>query len=630
MTTSSTDTLTLEHVESLLTTLAADHARAQRLVVDYYRIRRQLAWPLPVMFEGEPDIPTRLGSTYPWSIWLMWSLEQRVNALAWSANRGGKDAKQHARLANDDLAAITRWPVHAGHPQPDLMLGHVARLIAKAHAHWSWVAPSLRDELALLCKKLAHQWYDWTAKNLNERLAGSYPIANIPLIGMLGVLQAGYIADDAKTMTLREPLEALLRKWLNHFGEGYTEGVAYDGYIWDHAVDCLSLVHKGKLPDWLINHPQLSRMLENSYELACPGKMEHVAEIGDVEPLEMPFHLSVHVKLLDQEKLCPQSRWLLERVDLSWLRVDGLAMLHTRLTADAPLPVSAAPARDKQQVRQSTAVYTQSLRSGWEANDLAVVLPCSRSLAGHLHMDAGHMVLGTRGQWLISDPGYQQYLQTTERTFTLGAGAHNNPVICGKTQVTRGAARAVVHPDADCLCVDTTACYQDAEGEVEAQANQDSSRNGLSRVLRCVWMLDASLVVVADDIQGSILQQEGQGGSVQWFWHGCPAGAWWVQNGQATLHVAPDITLHLSSPNSPITLAMLDRLPGSRGQQTISVRRPLTPANAHDTHDALDALDAQRLTQWWLFAIDPTVTPETQITHDGLSIGSRLLRIPGR
>ena len=50
---------------------------------------------------------------------------------------------------------------------------------------------------------------------------------------------------------------------------------------------------------------------------------------------------------------------------------------------------------------------------------------------GHLQCDTGSLVVGTRGRWVVSDPGYQQYMQKQERVFTLGVSSHNAPVING-------------------------------------------------------------------------------------------------------------------------------------------------------------------------------------------------------
>jgi len=57
--------------------------------------------------------------------------------------------------------------------------------------------------------------------------------------------------------------------------------------------------------------------------------------------------------------------------------------------------------------------YTAVLRSGWEAEDLAVAISCSNSPTDHIQRDNGTLVVGTRGHWLIADPGYQQYARET-------------------------------------------------------------------------------------------------------------------------------------------------------------------------------------------------------------------------
>jgi hypothetical protein len=45
----------------------------RRLVVDYYRIRVRLAYPLPVRSHHLPSVPVPSISGYPWSIWMLWS-----------------------------------------------------------------------------------------------------------------------------------------------------------------------------------------------------------------------------------------------------------------------------------------------------------------------------------------------------------------------------------------------------------------------------------------------------------------------------------------------------------------------------------------------------------------------------
>ena len=107
------------------------------------------------------------------------------------------------------------------------------------------------------------------------------------------------------------------------------------------------------------------------------------------------------------------------------MRTDALAALHrTESVAAAAAPRPGA----------IDAHYAAVLRSGWEADDLAVAVSCSTSPMDHLQTDSGTLVLGTRTHWLIADPGYQQYAPGEERDFTVGATSHNVPLINGQAR----------------------------------------------------------------------------------------------------------------------------------------------------------------------------------------------------
>ena len=57
--------------------------------------------------------------------------------------------------------------------------------------------------------------------------------------------------------------------------------------------------------------------------------VEQVAELSDVEPREMPFHLSAQAKLLKLQRH-PVRSWLLGQCPLNVLRSDGLAEEYVR------------------------------------------------------------------------------------------------------------------------------------------------------------------------------------------------------------------------------------------------------------------------------------------------------------
>jgi hypothetical protein len=78
------------------------------LVVDYYRTRRRLAYPLPVQSLSIPAVPVPTIADYPWSIWMLWELEERVHSLGWAAEWFKNE--EFARSAVRDLEALTAWP----------------------------------------------------------------------------------------------------------------------------------------------------------------------------------------------------------------------------------------------------------------------------------------------------------------------------------------------------------------------------------------------------------------------------------------------------------------------------------------------------------------------------------------
>ncbi len=72
-------------VEAEMCRRAELHLPQRRLVVDYYRIGRKLAYPLPLKSLSVPDVPVPGIPGYPWSTWLSWTLEERILALGWVA-----------------------------------------------------------------------------------------------------------------------------------------------------------------------------------------------------------------------------------------------------------------------------------------------------------------------------------------------------------------------------------------------------------------------------------------------------------------------------------------------------------------------------------------------------------------
>ena len=586
--------MTRATLEAEIRRRAAVFLSQSHLPVDYYRIRRRVAYPLPVRSIQLPGMPVGDLTSYPWATWMTWALEERIECLGWAAEWLGDAAARTA--AARDLEALAAWPSYRQYEQPDLSLGHSARTLWHAHAHWKWLDPALRAKIETAFARIVSDLLP-----LSEQKHGAYSrkedilalpephklLHNIPIIGTVGAALAANASAHPSAALFNRRLHVLLGALLDLRERGHTEGVAYDGYVMDFAADWLcSLPAAERAP--LLNHPRLNDGLEESYLLAAPGAAAEVAELSDVEPRRMPFHLSALAKL---ELLAPEPRraWHLRRCPVEGLRADALAALHTRAPAQAERPASQAPAAGA-----LDAHYALVLRSGWEAADLAVAIAASNSPMGHIHCDGGSMVIGTAGRWLITDPGYQQYMQKKEREFTLGPTAHNAPVFNGLAQDRKAVRRLAREDRRDGLLrakLDLTACYPQILR--------------IDLAVRTVWLWGQRFVVVADEVQGAMVLTQA------YHWHGHGEAAWWVQDGWASLCLpgAGNQPLWITSPQAALSGACIDRLPGSRGQLAL-----------------VAFADVKAPVVWWVFAYGPQ-PPEVALAEGGRGLtvaGQRL------
>ncbi|OCA83226.1 hypothetical protein A8F94_19150 [Bacillus sp. FJAT-27225] len=79
-----------------------------------------------------------------------------------------------------------------------------------------------------------------------------------------------------------------------------------------------------------------------------------------------------------------------------------------------------------------------AFRSGWSEEDHLLAFSSSQSAKDHNHFDQNNFVLHAGGEWLITNPGYQDYVEGPRREFTLGTVGHNSMLIDGRGQIQRG------------------------------------------------------------------------------------------------------------------------------------------------------------------------------------------------
>ncbi len=155
---SSGSPLDLRTVEAELQRRARQHLGQRRLVVDYYRVGRKLAYPLPVPSLSIPEVVVPELADYPWTIWMLWALEERTLCLGWAAEWFHDPIA--TRAARADLEALARWPEYRQYPKPDLGSAHAGRILFNAVTHWHWPDESLRRSLREACRRHAESVLD--------------------------------------------------------------------------------------------------------------------------------------------------------------------------------------------------------------------------------------------------------------------------------------------------------------------------------------------------------------------------------------------------------------------------------------------------------------------------------------
>jgi hypothetical protein len=565
------------------TRMRADRYLAEKeLTVDYYRIGRRLAFPLGFEKIPQPALPVPGIPDYPWEIWMAWEIEARLNSLGGAAQWFNDATAAHQ--ASRELEAITRWPEFTPNGRLDLCLGHVARILCQAYGQWTWPTPQAREAVGSALDRLIVQAMPWvqsrygTARSAPEMLASADPqsqVHNIPFIGLIGVALAANARQSDVASQLNGKVAVLTELLLSLRRQGYSEAVGYDGYLLDFLSSWLQSLPAGERQRMLGTY-DFSTFLNESYMTGAPGEMTRVAEIADVEPRHMPFHISSQARLQQMQPDTVRA-WYLSQCRIGSMRAEGLASLHA--VSESPAARAASPAGGI-----LDAQYARVLRRGWAPDEMAVAVAASNSPAGHIHLDYGSVTVGAFGRWLIADPGYQQYMPGDERDFTLGPSAHNAPVLNGQAQQMKSGrivTQEKVGDDLYKLKVDMTGCYPQGVGA--------------TLVLRTIWLCGRNLAVVADQLEGPGIE------TVAYHWHGDPGAAWRIENGWALLYTGPPAMLWFGSPSLSISETGLDRLPGSRGQLTLSTQGKAASVI------------------WWVFSLSE-FRPAVELDPDGRSL----------
>jgi len=577
--------------------------------VNYYRIGYRFAFPLPV--KSRPaGLPAEVGSikSYPWMTWLSWELENRWRLL-YAAWRHFQDMEA-SRLLQEELAALSEWDNYREvSGEAGLVTAHLAAVLAmvlRRPESWESWDSGLYQKVEKAARKLLNNdilpWYRRVVTEKPQTLASLH---NIPLITLFRGAQLAETLGVAEAGALQNEACRVLQVWCRRrLAQHHTEGASYDGYLFDSITEWLdpsslpisapgstpsfpcssspgsapgsppiSLPHRLDL--WQECRPAFEQLCRQWLHLSLPGRLHIQAPLGDTEQ-EMPFWMTALLRMTWHYGWKEAGR-LLRHIPVS--RLPSAAIIEAldkeldkELDMKLDVKLAASP-DDGLMISEHAGAVT--MRTGWQLDDALVVVGLSRAPMGHLHHDGGNLILGWRGRFWITDPGYQQYRAGDERQYTLGISAHNAPVINGIAQTRRVP-----------ILQQLLRC---PDGGLQVTVDLSRNYEGLppsASVQRIIWLFpgEEPLVRVQDRFSGLP-----PGTKIETYWHGGAHLAWSYIDGWIRLSSGRE-AVWLKSWPQPVDLTNVFKHPGSRGPLTLHHTAILTEG-AGDNH--------------WIFRGDP-------------------------
>ena len=509
--------------------------KKKELIVNYYRIYQRFSFPLPVR-DWQRSIPKNIAEIkdYPFSTWLLWSLRERWDTFLAAAllYHDGEALK----LLQTELEAAFEWECYSDGGGTSLGTAHFALCVYRYLASGIFqteTADRFREKAGRFLDRAFFPWFtDFHDQDHSDPFRF---ICNINTILVFSGLALADLISHPQAAQIHETAEEMLsilagsKSW----AEPLTEAAAYDAFSFDPITEYLE--KSGQFSEFLTKcKGDFSDMLDSFIYSGLPGRVDLLAPIGDTEP-EMTFYFLLLLRFARWYGSAPAMDCFLKA---NPGRIPAYAIFDYLIS-----PPSIAPAPFQR--RWSQNATTAVVRSGFSEDSLLCAVSIGRCPMGHLHWDNGSFVIGFKGKFYITDPGYQQYISGAEREFTLNPCAHNVPVINGISQTRRKVWISCVEEDH--IQLELTGCY-------------DGLPDGAQ-----IWR-DIVLNAAANQITVNDRFVNLPGAEIAHYFTINTYLAWSFPEGQ--IHLSDGETvLHISS-NTPFQSSCSFRAPGSRGPVT--------------------------------------------------------------
>src|ERR1051326_7012092 len=275
---------------------ADKYLRQSHLVVDYYRVRRRVAYRLPLRRLVLPRLAIPGLPDYPWATWLSWEIEERINALGWTGHLFSDRASRTATKL--DLYSLSRWPTYRQLEKPDLCQAHFARTLALGERQWPWLEDKIRCAIGKALRRMVDGGLPTIREGVGRfRDAGEilaqpnaqWLVGNVRVIYAIGMALAANAASHPAANELHRCVENVLEALFQLRRNGFSEAVAYDGYILYFLMSWIEGLPSESMRE-ILRRPDIARFVCESFMVSTPGDVMAVAELNDVEPKQMAFH----------------------------------------------------------------------------------------------------------------------------------------------------------------------------------------------------------------------------------------------------------------------------------------------------------------------------------------------------
>lgn len=339
------------------------------------------------------------------------------------------DNLAYTGAAKDIVLQLCRWSTWTDPSYPCggacLDTGHATQTVA-TFLDWTFaqLTPAERETIraALINKGLVP---------VRARITGLTPYHNfwaVLNVG-LGVGALSVLAEDARAEGWLNDAVINMRLGLDEQGRdgGAYEGFMYGTYFADTFARLLDVLRSAQIPHELLDHTFYQTLPSFVINFLSP-KDHYQPNIGD-EGLTRGFPETLLILALNGNDY---ATWYLDQI--GYLTTSGVGRPFNFIRFDGSTLTAREPDWNPSSLFQ--AIGYGVLRKGFEPASAYLSFksgPYDREI-GHNHLDHNSFIINYLGQWLATDPGYQDYFDPPRNRFTRGTIGHNSILVDGNDQ----------------------------------------------------------------------------------------------------------------------------------------------------------------------------------------------------